>query len=420
MLIRLALPLEVRLAGLFVVGTCIGSLINLGVYRMAWNQRPISPWSRPDPAAPPRCVWDRIPVFGWLGLRREASLLGAGFWIRPLVVELLAGVGLAALYWWEVEEQALCFPVNGFRGVAVAPTMLHAQFLAHAVLIALMLLASLIDADEKIIPDGVTVPGTLFGLLMAIVFPLSALPYPAIRGARIALESVRLSSPSDWPPQLNGHQGLAIGLACWALWCVAILPRVWYGRHGWRRAFAICTARLVRSAATWWIAGLGVVGAVAIAGVWWQWGQSPRWAALLSALAGMAASGGLVWLVRRIGTITLRREAMGFGDVTLMAMIGAVLGWQAGLLIFFLAPFAGIVIGVSLLIVRREHEIAYGPFLCLAALCTILWWPDLWQRGNALFALGWYVPVVLAIVLVLLAGMLAVWQVIKKGLGIGG
>jgi Flp pilus assembly protein protease CpaA len=107
---------------------------------------------------------------------------------------------------------------------------------------------------------------------------------------------------------------------------------------------------------------------------------------------------------------------MGFGDVTLMAMIGAGLGWQAGLLIFFLAPFAGIVIGVSLLIVRREHEIAYGPFLCLAALCTILWWPKLWLEGHDLFALGWYVPVVLAIVLVLLGVMLAVWQAIKKWL----
>ena len=42
-----------------------------------------------------------------------------------------------------------------------------------------------------------------------------------------------------------------------------------------------------------------------------------------------------MWAVRIIGTLTLRQEAMGFGDVTLMAMIGAFTGWQSTLLIFF-------------------------------------------------------------------------------------
>ena len=57
---------------------------------------------------------------------------------------------------------------------------------------------------------------------------------------------------------------------------------------------------------------------------------------------------------------------MGFGDVTLMMMVGAFLGWQAGVVIFFLAPFAGLVVGVLQLVLRRDDEIPYGPFLCLA------------------------------------------------------
>ena len=48
-----------------------------------------------------------------------------------------------------------------------------------------------------------------------------------------------------------------------------------------------------------------------------------------------------MWAVRLIGTAALRREAMGFGDVTLMMMIGTFLGWQACSDLFFLAPFAG-------------------------------------------------------------------------------
>ena len=51
---------------------------------------------------------------------------------------------------------------------------------------------------------------------------------------------------------------------------------------------------------------------------------------------------GLTWSVRFLGTLAFRREAMGFGDVTLMAMIGAFLGWQAAVLTFFLAPFFGL------------------------------------------------------------------------------
>ena len=91
-----------------------------------------------------------------------------------------------------------------------------------------------------------------------------------------------------------------------------------------------------------------------------------HWAGLLTALVGMAASGGLVWMVRIIGPASLGREAMGFGDVTLMAMIGAFLGWQPCLIVFFLAPCrAGGRAG------RPDpppgREIPYGPFLCLAA-----------------------------------------------------
>jgi len=63
----------------------------------------------------------------------------------------------------------------------------------------------------------------------------------------------------------------------------------------------------------------------------------------------------------------LRKEAMGIGDVYLMAAIGGVLGWEAAVLVFFLAPFFGLVYGVWNLVRRGDHEVPYGPFLALAA-----------------------------------------------------
>lgn len=408
----LALPLESRLAILFVVGLCAGSLINLGVYRLAYGQRSISPWSRPDPAAGPRRWFDRLPIVGWLGLRREVALHGPGFWIRPLVVELAAGVGFAALYWWEIDQQGLLFEGRGIAEPSLPLlTMLHAEYVCHAILVSLMLLSSLIDADEKTIPDAITVPGTLFGLLAAMVYPYSLLPVRERLADGVAFEFLKLASPHPWPATLNDPRALALALGCWWLWCVALMPRVWYGRHGWRRALGIFVTHLTRSLSTWLIAGMGLVGSLVVVAAW-KWGGS-HWAGLLTALVGMVASGGVVWLVRIIGSAVLGREAMGFGDVTLMGMIGALLGWQAALIVFFLAPFAGLAIGLTILILRRESEIAYGPFLCLAALVTIVRWPSLWYKGLPLFEMGLAVPSLLLGCMLLLAILLWFWQKIK-------
>jgi leader peptidase (prepilin peptidase)/N-methyltransferase len=66
-------------------------------------------------------------------------------------------------------------------------------------------------------------------------------------------------------------------------------------------------------------------------------------------------------------------ESMGGGDVKLLAMIGAFLGWQKVLITFFLAPFLGACIGIINLIAKKDHTIPYGPFLSLAALVSLFW-----------------------------------------------
>jgi prepilin signal peptidase PulO-like enzyme (type II secretory pathway) len=137
---------------------------------------------------------------------------------------------------------------------------------------------------------------------------------------------------------------------------------------------------------------------------------------MLTALVGLAASGGIVWAVRLIGTAALRREAMGFGDVTLMMMIGAFLGWQAGLMLFFIAPFAGLVIGLLQFVLRRDDVIPYGPFLCLAAAACVVGWAPIWNWAQPIFGLGWLVPAMLIVCLVLLGVLLAIWQAIKNAL----
>lgn len=157
-----------------------------------------------------------------------------------------------------------------------------------------------------------------------------------------------------------------------------------------------------------------LLGAALVAGVWAIGGGA--WTGLFTALVGMIGSGAMIWAVRIVGSAALGREAMGFGDVTLMMMIGAFLGWQAGIMIFFVSPFAGLVAGVVQLLLRRDDMIPYGPFLCLGTLGVVVWWGDIWndQRGfQALFAIWWLVPAVLLVCVVMLGGMLVVWRSIR-------
>jgi len=136
----------------------------------------------------------------------------------------------------------------------------------------------------------------------------------------------------------------------------------------------------------------------------------------LSALVGMAASALLAWVVRLVGSMVLDREALGFGDVTLMAMLGAYLGWQPGIILFFLAPFAGLVVAIIILILRRETEIPYGPFLCLGALVTIVFWRPIWGFASRIFELGFILLLLAAACLVLLALLLLVIRFIRERL----
>jgi leader peptidase (prepilin peptidase)/N-methyltransferase len=196
---------------------------------------------------------------------------------------------------------------------------------------------------------------------------------------------------------------------------VALAPRTWYARHGWVRAFGLMLARLRRERSTWRILWMGLIGSAVLLAVWFLRGDP--WAGLLSALVGMAAGVGIIWPIRVIGSAVLRREAMGFGDVTLMAMIGVFLGWQPCLIIFFLAPFAGVVVGLVSLILRRGPEIPFGPFLCMATLVVIVGWAAVWEWSSPIFGLGSLLILVVLACFPLMVPLLVLIQLVRPLFG---
>lgn len=90
------------------------------------------------------------------------------------------------------------------------------------------------------------------------------------------------------------------------------------------------------------------------------------------ALIGAAASSLLLFGMGELVSRVLGKEALGFGDVKMIAMMGAFLGWQLTLVALFLASFAGSVIGLGLVAVtrNRDYEIPLGSFLALGALAA--------------------------------------------------
>lgn len=113
-------------------------------------------------------------------------------------------------------------------------------------------------------------------------------------------------------------------------------------------------------------------------------GRPPLWlGALAGASFGYLVGGGLVWLVRIGGSLAFGKEAMGMGDVHLLAAVGAALGWIDPVLAFFTAPFFGLtwVFAAALLARRKGVAMAlpFGPHLAAGALAVLLAWP-LYER----------------------------------------
>lgn len=114
---------------------------------------------------------------------------------------------------------------------------------------------------------------------------------------------------------------------------------------------------------------------------------------LLASVVGLLVGGGTTWAVRAIGSQVFRKEAMGFGDVKLLAMIGAFLGWRAALLSLFLGCVFGAVVGLVLMLrAGLGLKIPFGPYLAMGAVVALfaqdtivdvlfVRWPE-WQRQN--------------------------------------
>lgn len=375
--LRFDLPLPAIVAFLFALGAICGSFLNVCVYRLPkynrFRESLAGLWS--PPSSCPRCknpiAWyDNIPVIGWLALRGRCRRCKMGISPQYPLVEFANGLLFLLVYFLEVPtgwraplEQSCLYSDLGPQvipglGPLSPEWWIHLRYFYHLVLIEALVVASLIDFRLKIIPDGCTLPAMVVGVLGAVaVGRLNIIP--------VWFQEPRLARDFSF-----------IGPE-WLQWMVAPGPRVpeWIAAH-------------------------------------------PHLHGLAVSLAGLVIGGGIVWVVRAVGTWILRREAMGDGDVVLMAMVGAFLGWQPTVIAFFLAPLAALVFIILRMTFRWHEEIPYGPFLSLGTIVTILAWQPIWGAFERVFNLGPLLVLFFTVGLVMFIAILLAMQLIKRMFGI--
>ncbi|HEY7129118.1 MAG TPA: A24 family peptidase [Nitrospira sp.] len=229
-------------------GALVGSFLNVCIYRLPRGESILWPGSHCPACAATIAWYDNIPLLGYLSLFGRCRSCRSAIPIRYPVVEAANAVGYVII-----------LAAFGLTWTAVL----------YCILFSALLVVTGTDLTHKIIPNVVTVPGILVGLLGA----------------------------------------------------ATVLPT-----------------------------------------------------GLVNALLGIVVGGGILWTLAWASPYLFGKEGMGGGDIKLLAMIGAFLGWKPALLTIMIGSLSGSVIGVSLIgfgVMKRDEYIPFGPFLVLGALVSM-------------------------------------------------
>jgi leader peptidase (prepilin peptidase)/N-methyltransferase len=241
----------------FFIGACVGSFLNVCVYRIPLNRSVVHPGSHCSACGAPIAWYNNLPILSWWVLRGRAACCGTKIDARYWVVE--AGMALLFLAIW----------------MRYGATDIVAAFI-YAIFVSGLAAACLIDLDHYIIPDRFSLGGCVAGFIACAI-------HPSLMGQTTAL-------------------------------------------HGFS-----------------WSLASAILGALTLLGVAW------------------------------LGTLLFRKEAMGMGDVKLLAAMCAFLGSMSITWILPLSSLIGSILGIALIFYQRGAwgtRIPYGPFLGLAA---VLW-----------------------------------------------
>lgn len=353
-----AVPFHFWSVVFFILGTIVGSLLNVCIHRMPIGQSIIRP-----PSHCPHCSYSipwylNIPLFTWMYLRGRCANCGAAISIRYFLVELLTG-GAFLGAWLAFGRQS--------------PLLV----LIYCLILAGFIVATFIDLEHFIIPDEITKGGMVAGFLCSAALPL-------LHGTTERADAI-----------LQSLVGMAVGGGL--IYAILRLGKLLFGRHEFRlepgskvvftetslqlpgqeipyeEIFARETDTILLDAATVELPDR----------CYWNVPVRLSPSKLLIADEELNPEG-----IDRMEVVTdhlvIPREAMGLGDVKFMAAIGAFLGWEAVLFSLMGSAILGSIVGVTLIALHKRawsSRLPYGPYIALAATIWIFagreitaWW----------------------------------------------
>lgn len=312
----------------------------------------------------------RLPVIGVLFVGGRCRNCNARLRRSSTALELFTGFLFAAVYLVELPEGLTTTGLsNGLRSIEgpYGPEVitggwshivwLHARYLLHLVMISGLIVATVIDFKFRIISDACTDP-----LVVVAV------------------------------------------IACGAMGQLFVVP-LWFQDASMMKTLGPLAPEFLQPVLVPWDARSFIQAYPLLHG-------------LLVSIVGAVVGGGSVWVVRVIGEWVLKKEAMGLGDVYLMAMVGSFLGWQPVLAIFMFAPLLAIAVAILNYVIHSDRYIPYGPFLSAATILLLLLWPTLWPYAKRFFDMGPLFLLLMMSMVVILGASLQFVQLGKRILGI--
>ena len=363
----------------FIFGACIGSFLNVCIYRMPLNLSVNEPRRSFCPLCKYQIPWtSNLPLITWLAQRGKCKNCGAPIPIRYFLVELLTGLLFLAT-WWRVSSTS---------GASIDLL----RFLPLAIFVALLVVATFIDFEHFIIPDEITWGGAAAGVILSAIVP-------QLHGETFGHWKGHLTA-GGW-----ALVGAAVGFTL--LWLVSVFgkaafgkktlkydppaPMAWTHEHEedsakfkvgddeklWEEMFTTEKDIMEMHCLRFVFEGTTVENQV-IRTQYLQLHLDGKNHDLQKAK----------FFTGTLSQLTFTRDAMGFGDVKFIACIGAFLGWQAVLFTVMAASLIGaLTAGVTIAMGKREWsaKIPFGPYLSLGALLWMFAGPEL---------VGWYMGLI--------------------------
>ncbi len=354
-----AVPFEFWALMFFLFGCIVGSFLNVCIHRMPREESLMHP-----PSHCPHCRYAipwylNVPLVTWLWLRGKCANCKARISVRYFLVELLTGIAFLA-----------CWLRFGHESAWLA--------LIYCLVLAGFIVATFIDFEHFIIPDEITIGGTIAGVLCSIAVPLLH------------------EQTSIWSSLRHSVVGAAIGGG--VVYAILRLGKVMFGKQkiefppGTTIVFTETAVKLPEQEIPYEEIFYRKTDVITFEARAARVNEREFQNVMVQLSPDTLRIGDETFdpeQVARMEAVTdkivLPREAMGLGDVKFMAAIGAFLGWSGAIFALMVSSIIGALVGGVLIVCKRQEwssKLPYGPYIALAA--------TIWLFGGQKLVAWWF------------------------------